>query len=112
MKFGAGLTGLLLACSLTGCASLKNSSVDIMYINVHKPEVKEVVSKPEELPWQTRYREFVERTNIPKEEVPPILGDGFARDFYVFYRQHDGVFDFFGDLYDENVKVDVVRVRY
>jgi hypothetical protein len=109
-----GLTGLALVCALSGCASLKNSSVDVLYFNVHRLEVKQVEEVKLEVPqWLQEYRQYSGTQSCLKEkEVPSVLGQGVARDLYVFYGQNEDQLEFAYDLYKHDFKVPVLRVRY
>jgi len=101
MKFG--LAGLLLACSLSGCASLKNSTVDVMYINVHSHEVKQV---EEPSPY------FGVNNCLKWENVPRSLDRDVAVDLNVFYDQNECPLDFTYYFYKQDVKLQVLKVSY
>ena len=109
-----GLTSLVLACALSGCASLRDSSVDLLYFNVHRPEVKQVEEPKSEVPqWLQEYRHYSGTQSCLKEkEVPHMLGQGVARDLYVFYNQNEDPLEFAYDLYRNDFRVPVLRVRY
>lgn len=109
-----GLTSVMLACALSGCASLRDSSVDLMYFNVHRPEVKQVEEVEQEVPkWLQEYRQYSETQSCLKEkEVPRVLGQGVARDLYIFYNQNEDHLEFAYDLYKHDFRVPVLRVRY
>nr|MBA4404877.1 hypothetical protein [Nanoarchaeum sp.] len=109
-----GLTGLALVYALSGCASLKDSNVDLLYFNVHKPEIKQVEEVNREVPqWLQEYRQYSGTQSCLKEkEVPSLLGQGVARDLYVFYGQNEDQLEFAYDLYRHDFRVPIVRVRY